>query len=1252
MSLKTATNYDKGKEPNESKYSSSNTKMLLPNNNTKCFTSFHGKLFEQRDHLNEDCSRSFDILTFKKRKANVINLNHNLITLNNSLFINDPLNDSLQWCLEPGYQNGPKSLLFEPELNNDLYATSFDSKVDGTAASTESSRFNYYSNQNYELLSKRLDANLAEMDIETFSCRQDMNNLLNEINNKFSSTEDEAEGANEQLIDHCSVEDSLISVINERSNALRYEINGKPVLNSSFTINSNSNRTDDAENTINQLLDSALLDKMNETTNLESVGISVDSLDNSCFEQKCAEVVNKCKRQDKSKYKLTFEQMDESTNESLLNYTERYLTRIKRNEIYLNKLFDQLHQRLNNEKVNSIDKLSRSEYSTTNSAVEETLANQSSQMNDVSKLTKSLQTDLIHSLKLDPDDYVPLFNLNNSFNSESSSMSAPKSLIKLFIQNKNSSSPNSSAGDQLSGTSLDEQQQMKNQTYNENKDKRIDESNRRTTARTTTEVQTSPESMNQNSNNQERTQSNSIESGNVFTEFRNVLSTDTNTINNLKIYHNRKTSPIREEDEHEGASKEVKKYTSFQNVTAMYRNQNSKVDSSFQTNQNNNIRSDCPRSFSMNDFKNTKRPNLIKQYSLKGQYNSEQPYSPCNSKPMSMNRTNRNSKECSISSGYLSSGGSNNMFTDSNRKHFQQQRLFQQNHQQSTSCEDKQVQTSIYEHQQHLSHQPTPILINELPNSKNCCTSSNAPIYVYYPNYSLPDLHFVQNGSFQNIHLSPTKFQPANFDFSFTSSSSYCSTKRRGSSTVNKVNLRSATTKMRPKSTGDFEKLTKESLNHIVDWESLKTLLPDDIKELIKTMNLDEQIDCKVKSKTTSNTPTSNKTFPISIQQQNSLIKLRPKVLSRGSSIEKRSDNQTNKKRFSLQEPIYQDDCMLNCSTNTHSDASCCSNPQSKRGMIKSATMNMPIIMQQQQRQQVHSTRMFSYQTPCHSSSHSCCSLNQMPICHHQQPQMNPCCGHCSGGSGNYLNMMNNCCNLPSTDYYYQQQFKMSSPMKPCNPISELNEENEFESLNCLMENENENGELDFDRLLNCKVNNKVVAKDNVVKKASYRTRLTDYPEEFTNSKENFNDLKNHWEKVASKQTTPTTPNAKKSIVTQPQRTTKSQAVQQVKSSRPNSRYARSQVKQTQVKPKVNSRRSRSKSPEKSNKEVIILTKKTKPQVLSKPVSTIKTSSTPKQQIDNTNKSYNQQPKKPVRPSSLPQFKSMIPVAKNRSPPK
>lgn len=120
--------------------------------------------------------------------------------------------------------SGPKSL-FDNELNNDLYANSpFDAKsADAQQSSFESqTRFQFHPNQNYELLSRRLDANLAELDIETFN-RLDFKatNLLNDINSKFSSSEEAMQGASEQLIDQCSVDDSLISEINERTNALR-----------------------------------------------------------------------------------------------------------------------------------------------------------------------------------------------------------------------------------------------------------------------------------------------------------------------------------------------------------------------------------------------------------------------------------------------------------------------------------------------------------------------------------------------------------------------------------------------------------------------------------------------------------------------------------------------------------------------------------------------------------------------------------------------------------------------------------------------------------------------------------------------------------------------------------------------------------------------------------------------------------------------------------------------------------------------
>ena len=1141
----------------------------------------------------------------------------------------------------------------------------------------------------------------------------------------------------------------------------------------------------------------------NELLSLEAVGISVDSLDNSCFEEKCAEILNRCRKADKSKYRFAFEQLDESTTESLINYLhndiendlqkrpnlsdeqrrqtfERYLQRIKQNEVQLNKLFNDLNRRLQNDSLacdKSTDKLSRSEYSTNSTADDPAnfpsgyrkSNNHESSPNSesASKLTRSLQNDLIGALRSsatrltsnlsnnlssnfssnlsrqlsNSKDYVPLFNLNNSFNSDSSSVSAPRSLIKQFLQNKTNSPTTSSTGQlsaSLESSPGDTSKAVEAQTDQANRKNSFDRNSSETTAN----------------------------AGNLYTAFRNATENGTDRPAggaNLRTY-NRKTSPIREEDEHE-STKEVKKYTSFQNVTAMYRQsaRESKArrvgenvsedygqnycENYSQTVPSDERRLDCPRSISMNEI--PKRRNLIKQYSLKstnsngqfsgepnGAYPSSSPSnylngSNLNGRP-STSRTNRNSKECSISSGYLSSGGSNNTFD--NKKHFQRMNFAQHTSAQVLPvCEDKQVQTSIYENQsqknldqQPFGHQcnlpPQPILINELP--PNACCTNNSPVYVYYPNYSLPDLNFVQS-SFQNVHLSPTKYQAPSLESSCSTVTNF---KRRGSA-GQQVNVRATSTnnKTRPKSCGDFEKLTKESFKHIQDWKSLKTLLPDDIKDLIKTLNLsdDEETDevGRTKSKTTSNTPITNKTFQMAIignylsganassvsttsnpssasyknRQYEPTIRMRPKVLSRGSSMDRTANYQTNyssndcssssnTKRYSLQEPIHSDDCKLACA---HPEACV-----QRRGMIKSATMNMPIIVQQQQRQ-AHANRLFC-QAPCHS----CCGINQMNLLQQQQmmaQQMSSCCSssHCSA-SGNPFNGPCHPCHfagIPSysnygnphygiTDPYHQAygQYKVMSPMKPCNPITEQNEDTDFDSLNCLMANGTASGELDFDKLLNCKgasnsgrqrqpenTNRNTSKARSAGEPKRNKSKLADCPREFRNSKENFNDLKNHWEKVAKKQSTPTATQRSAGNVRKdgqskvaPHSSTFHSSAPRSSTQQAGKRPASNRYPRSQAKSKVDSRRSRSKSPEKSNKEVIILTKKAKPPVPARQANSSGTLTRVKAPaVDRASQASNpaNKPtavKKPVRPSSFnAQFKSMIPVPKssNRSPP-
>ena len=82
-------------------------------------------------------------------------------------------------------------------------------------------------------------------------------------------------------------------------------------------------------------------------------------------------------------------------------------------------------------------------------------------------------------------------------------------------------------------------------------------------------------------------------------------------------------------------------------------------------------------------------------------------------------------------------------------------------------------------------------------------------IFVCYPNYSLPDMSFVQKIIGQtspSLVLSPTKPE---------------------------IGTQSTKTKTRPKSFGGYEKLSRENFSHIKDWDSLNVLLPDDLRRIL-----------------------------------------------------------------------------------------------------------------------------------------------------------------------------------------------------------------------------------------------------------------------------------------------------------------------------------------------------------------------------------------------------------------------------------
>lgn len=89
------------------------------------------------------------------------------------------------------------------------------------------------------------------------------------------------------------------------------------------------------------------------------------------------------------------------------------------------------------------------------------------------------------------------------------------------------------------------------------------------------------------------------------------------------------------------------------------------------------------------------------------------------------------------------------------------------------------------------------------------------PVFILYPNYTLPDISFL-NGR-PNIYLNPIKVNVS------TKSSDV---KR------NRLNVKSK----RPFSCNDVEMLKKKGLGHIKDWDSLNFLLPTECKQMLSEL--------------------------------------------------------------------------------------------------------------------------------------------------------------------------------------------------------------------------------------------------------------------------------------------------------------------------------------------------------------------------------------------------------------------------------
>ncbi|KAF4518860.1 hypothetical protein B566_EDAN006711 [Ephemera danica] len=153
--------------------------------------------------------------------------------------------------------------------------------------------------------------------------------------------------------------------------------------------------------------------------------------------------------------------------------------------------------------------------------------------------------------------------------------------------------------------------------------------------------------------------------------------------------------------------------------------------------------------------------------------------------------------------------------------------------------------------------------IKPKPRSQSATTTpedTKKPIYVYYPNYTLPDLTFLrekQENFDANVFLVPQKYK------------------------LPSQPKRAANRKLRPFSCNDVETLKKKGLSHIQDWESLNVLLPQEFKKLLE--ETEDSQKCEYPGTTATSSFSSTATQPSS-GYRGSSTNLTDSSLNRGAN--------------------------------------------------------------------------------------------------------------------------------------------------------------------------------------------------------------------------------------------------------------------------------------------------------------------------------------------------------------------------------
>ena len=856
-----------------------------------------------------------------------------------------------------------------------------------------------------------------------------------------------------------------------------------------------------------------------------AVAISVDSLDLSCLEPGCNDVISRCRNQDKHRYRIAFEKSwHDAINASGCQASAKQISKFgARNGFAENHVEDEI-QRLLSRSVQVANKTNLSRLAR--------LMNRS--MNsDFASGSRNLAQ--MSATITGGNQFVPVYNsaascaTTTSSGGDSTSGGGPTSLIKMFIANR--VSPSSSGGLLSSFEDSPLTSSLCTQNYLQGAN------------------QTTIESMSEEKSNAA-----------------------------LELAKNRQmqSSPITEEEDdfsesNGGKTRETSLHPSVGQIDGpaqKLKQTRQKRNIDFGLQQQHKVNT-CRRSFSMEEFSGRTQQTLTARFgNLTQPQLSDMTTSPPNnpSIPNSSSTRKLHSRECSVSSGYLSGGPTNagaiafSMSDWSRKAQTGRGQAFRQTARDSGSHmpivqEDKQVQTSI-EGTFVLSQPQTPAGSGERAN----------PVYVYYPNYSLPDLQFVQQLAPLSIELLPN-------------------------SSNSRVPI-SAPTRLsrRPRSCGEFDKLNKDQFKHSQDWESLTTLLPKELQTLVKTLKLDvpSEASHQKHSKNVGNSRTSTATTTMAATPAFSRIHPMQKVRKvnsldsnlcgvsrcdcsraattshvvmnrRCSTLDCNScghfvpscfshphspgttlcsqrtsvccrDSQITLAQSSACRNSVQSGCTLGNSSGCSHVSGQCTNLTRPRGLIKSSSMNMAV--------HCHCSPIPVCTSRCTTTMASCTNVYPSNFCHFK--------GNCASGSHSSSHAVPAC----------------STPATPCDPISEQVEE--FDSFNQWLDHQKLK---DFDAFIHELENQKLPPNERTRQqirfpsKAPSRSDKQTSPEEPAPAK-NFSALRNRWELMAKQPL----PNSKPRI--------------QVKAK-----------VDTGVKSGPIRRRARSRSPPKSNKEVVIVTK-------------------------------------------------------------